>query len=203
MRSLRRYFLSGLLFMLPIGVTVWFLYYAFTTIDSLSYRFLLLFFHKSVLLEKDKYVFGFSLLVLMLLILGMGWLASNIFGRIFTRLVDKLFESVPVVNKIYHFIKQITKSFSLEGGNVFKQVVLIDYPHPGLKTLGFVANKFPDGLSGDNATKGKLAIFVPTSPTPMSGFVVLVDESDCIPLDMTIEEALRFYVSGGVLTRSS
>jgi uncharacterized membrane protein len=184
---------------LPIGVTVWFLYYAFTTVDSLSYKFLLLFFRKSVLLDREKYVFGFSLLVLLLLLTGIGWLVSNIFGRIITRLVDRFFETVPLVNKIYHFMKQVTGSFGIEGISPFKQVVLIDYPRPGLKALGFVSNEFPNGLSGDQASRGKLAVFIPTSPNPTSGFVVLVDESECIPLDMTVEEGLKFIVTGGAL----
>jgi uncharacterized membrane protein len=199
MVSLRRYLLRGILFVLPIGVTIWFLYYAITTIDAVSYQVLSLFFRKSTLLDKEQYVFGFSILVTLVLLLVIGWLVTNIFGRIVTRWIDRLFDSVPLVNKVYNFIKQITVSFGTQQGSAFKHTVLVDYPHPGMKAIGFVSNEFKDGLSGEERTKGKLAVFVPTSPNPTSGFVMLVDKADVIPLDMPVEEGLKFIVSGGAL----
>ncbi len=198
MANLQRYLLRGLIVVLPVGVTIWFLYFAVTKMDAISRSILSLFFRRSELLN-ERYVFGFSFLVVLILLMIIGWLATNIFGKILTGWVDRLFESVPLVNKIYNFAKQITTSFGTSGGGAFKRTVLVDYPHPGMKALGFVSNELKEGVFGSGTEGGKLAVFIPTSPNPTSGFVVIVDEADVVHLDMTVEEGLKFIVSGGTL----
>jgi uncharacterized membrane protein len=199
MVNLRRYFIRGLLFVLPIGVTIWFLVYAITAMDSFSYKILAFVFRSSSLLEKSQYTFGFSILVILCVVTFIGWLVTNIFGKIISGWIDLLFNAVPLVNKIYNFIKQITTSFGTTGGSAFKGTVLVDYPHPGMKAMGFISNHFVNGIAGDERTRGQVAVFVPTSPNPTSGFVVMVKEEDVIHLPMPVEDGLKFIVSGGAL----
>lgn len=206
MKSLRRYFLNGLLFVLPIGLTIWFLVYLVTSIDELLRNIFRLFVSGdsafAILLTTD-YVFGFSILVTIILLIVIGWLIRNVFGRLIRKWIDRLFESVPLVNKIYNFVKQVTTSLGKEGGGAFKRVVLVDYPHPGTKAIGFVSNEDLAGLLGKENSQGKVTVFVPTSPNPTSGFVIILDAAETIPLEMTVEEGLQFIISGGTLDISS
>ncbi len=202
MKSLRRYFLNGLLFVLPIGLTVWFLVYLVTSIDELLRNIFRLFVSDdsafAILLTTD-YVFGFSILVTIILLIVIGWLVRNVFGRLIRRWIDRIFDSVPLVNKIYSFVKQVTTSLGKGGGSAFKRVVLVDYPHPGTKAIGFVSNENMAAVLGEENSRDKIAVFVPTSPNPTSGFVIVVDAADAITLKMTVEEGLQFIISGGTL----
>jgi uncharacterized membrane protein len=198
MRSVRKYLISGLLFTLPVGLTIWFLVAVVAWVDGAFRKFFGFFFRDSPLFG-DEYVFGFSLVIVLLLLLGIGWLATNVMGKLLRLWIDTLFDSVPLVNKIYHFVKQVTSSLSKGGGTAFKRVVLVQYPHPKIHAIGFVSNEnFHYAGLGDKGGR-KLVVFVPTAPNPTSGFVLVVDEADCIPLEMPVEDGLKFIISGGTL----
>ena len=202
MASLRRYFINGLLFVLPIGLTLWFLVYLVSSVDEILRNLLSVFVSDTSpvgLLLSTNYVFGLSILVTVILLIVIGWLVRNVFGKMVRTSVDRLFEAVPLVNRIYHFVKQVTTSIGKGGGSAFKRVVLVDYPHPGTKAVGFVSNENLAGVMGKDACSGKIAVFVPTSPNPTSGFVIVVNVSDSIPVDMTVEQGLQFIISGGTL----
>ncbi len=202
MSTLRRYFVNGLLFVLPIGLTLWFLVYLVSSVDEILRNLLSVFVSETSsvgLLLSTNYVFGLSILVTVILLIVIGWLVRNVFGRLVRTWVDRLFDAVPLVNRIYHFIKQVTTSIGKGGGTAFKRVVLVDYPHPGTKAVGFVSNENLAGLMGTENCKGKISVFVPTSPNPTSGFVIVVNSSDAIPVDMTVDQGLQFIISGGTL----
>lgn len=206
MSVLRRYFINGLLFVLPIGLTLWFLFYLVSSVDEILRNLLSIFVSDSSpvgLLLSTNYVFGLSILVTVILLVVIGWLVRNVFGKLVRTSVDRLFDAVPLVNRIYHFIKQVTRSIGKGGGTAFKRVVLVDYPHPGTKAVGFVSNENLAGLMGKDNCQGKISVFVPTSPNPTSGFVIVVNASDAIPVDMTVEQGLQFIISGGTLEISS
>ena len=200
LKSLRRYFINGLLFLLPIGLTVWFLVLAVTKVDEISLNFLKIFLgEESILLKEENYVFGISLLITATLIYIIGWLATNYFGNLFTKWIDKIFEMVPLANKVYQFVKQITNTLNKGGGSAFQRVVLIEYHRKDLWVMGLVSNDSLEGILGEKAGAGKIAVFIPTSPNPTSGFVAMVDEKDTIPLDLSVEEGLKVVISGGSL----
>ncbi len=200
MRSIRKYLISGLLITLPVGLTTWFLIAVVAWVDGIFRKFFGFLFSESRLFG-DQYVFGFSIVVVMLFLLGIGWLASNVLGKLLRFWIDTLFESVPLVNKIYHFVKQVTTSLGKGGGGAFKRVVLVHYPYRDSLAVGFVSNEgFPCVDSGKQCKK--LVVFVPTAPNPTSGFVLLIDEDDCIPMDIPVEDGLKFIISGGTLDLS-
>lgn len=142
-------------------------------------------------------VAGFIIAMIAVVILG-AFLASFI-GRSLWRLVEKAFLRLPLIKQVYHPVRQITDFLLTKKDFQFNKVVALQYPRPGVWAIGLVTGK---GLSRVNESQKRefLTVFLPTSPTPFTGYVMLTPREETIELDMTIEEALRFTVSGGVIT---
>lgn len=183
-RNLRKKFLAGILVIVPIGITVWILAWIFNNIDSILQPAI-----KSIAGHPIPGV-GFGITIVLIYLAGV--IVSSVGGKAVLTFAESLVEKVPIVRQMYQGIKQILESFSTADRTSFMQVVLIEFPRKGLRTIGFITNESP------TKTGGKVInVFVPTVPNPMSGFLQIVDESEIIRTKMSVDDALKVIVSVG------
>lgn len=196
-RRFKKYFFSGLAVFLPfvltINVFVWFLNFS----ESIFGKFLKPFF----LENYDFYIWGFGIAVLVLLILFSGFLITNYFGRSVHRMTENLMMRIPIMGSIYPAFKEIARFlFKEEDGLAGKpqQVVLVEWPRVGLYTIGFLTNASPKVVC--NAVgKEMVNVLIPTVPNPLSGFIAILPRDTLVLLPMSVEEAIKVVVSGGVV----
>jgi uncharacterized membrane protein len=195
MKRLRRYLVAGLLVWLPLGVTI----FLFRILLGLMDKSLVLIprqYHPEVVLGVGIPGLGVILTILVLLLTGM--LTANIVGRKFHGGVESLLHRIPIARSIYSAAKNFTEIVFSESGKAFKKVLLVEYPRKGIYTLTFqTASNLGEvqGRTGEDV----VCCFVPTTPNPTSGFIIVVPKSDVIELDMTIDEAARMVMSLGVV----
>jgi len=205
---LRNKFLAGLALALPLIITFWILFSIYDLLHGWSKPVLA----QAVNLVNELYggivldindpnlatftnFIGFLFSVLA--ILGLGFMATNVIGVHFVTAVDKLLLRVPLVAVIYKPLKQVIDAFRGLGGTKqnFKRVVFIDYPVPGMRMLGFATGQFCDVSSG----KAMTCVLLPTAPSPMTGFLLVVDSEKVSDAPITIEEAMKMIISGGLV----
>lgn len=188
MTHIKKNIVRGLLAVVPLALTYFALKILYTTIDQQA-------------VKVAHRILGFSfpglglLLVLVSLYL-LGIIASNVVGKQIIRFVDRITSLIPFVKTTYRVGKQLSASFSLPKGQVFKRAVLVSYLKPGIWTIGFVTGTVIDRKNQDEEL---LKVFVPTPPNPMSGTMVVVSASDTRDPGWTIEEALNAVISGGII----
>lgn len=195
--KLKSYFLTGLLVLVPIALTLLVVRWLVRLMDNLL---------KSVLpmALRPEQIFGISvpgigLVATLLLILLVGVLTANIFGRSLVNFTEKLVDRIPFVKGIYTLFKQVSDTILNRDRGAFSKVVLIEYPRRGIWAVAFVTGVTQGEVQ--LITEKKLTnIFVPTTPNPTSGFYILVAEDDMIELSMTVEEAFKLIISGGMVT---
>lgn len=199
-RRLRNYFLSGLLVVTPIGVTIWIIWGIFNLFDS-WYR------HLSIHLNihqnlKDYYRYfpeygiGFFLTITLIILIGI--LAQLYIGKKMLGLIDQIFLRIPGISNLYNALKQITETFMGRRKQIFEQVVLFEYPRRGLYSLGFVTGH-DNNLIEPILNKPLVYVFVATTPNPTSGLFLIVPVEDLIPLDLGVEDAMKMIISGGMV----
>lgn len=195
--KLKKYFLTGLLVVVPITMTLLVVRWLFRFINSLLITIL-----PEVLRPEVLYgipVPGISLVATLLLILLVGILAANIFGRSLVTFSEELVDRIPFVKGIYTLFKQVADTVLKRDHGAFRKVVLIEYPRKGIWSVAFVTGKSSGEVQRVTA-EDLVNVFVPTTPNPTSGFYVLVPEKDLIVLKMTVEEAFKLIISGGMVT---
>jgi uncharacterized membrane protein len=183
-KVLRNYFLSGVLIIVPLIITYLVLRFLFVNVDGLL----------SPLINKliGYKIPGIGLLATLILIFLAGIFASSV---IFSRLVSygqSLFLRIPIIRTIYGPAKQLVESLTIEEKRAFKQVVLIQFPRRGVFTLGFITNRVY--LRNEEL----LVVFVPSTPTPFTGWTLLFKREEVIPLEISVEQGIEFFVSGGI-----
>jgi uncharacterized membrane protein len=197
---LRNKFLTGLLVILPAFITILLVRFSFGLFQNLfagPFAFL----SKILGLEKKVtyYLSGvLGLLSLLIITYLMGLVVTNVIGKKTIQLGEKLLSKVPLVWNIYHSSKQLLESISVSGKNAFRQVVLVEYPRKGIYTLGFLTSD-AGGEVQMLTEKETVNIFVPTTPNPTSGVLIIVPKEELIPLSMSIEEGIKVVVSGGMV----
>lgn len=194
----RRFFMTGLTALLPALLTLYLFYVVIIWI------------HERVGTQFNK-VFGISeqswrvfvgdaiaFLALLVLVWFAGFLIATYFGRMFFSQLDRAFRRVPVVRVVYPAVKQVCDFFLQETAIPFNRVVAIEYPRRGIRSIGFVTGH---GLSDlvDEDGERLMSVFVPTSPAPLTGFTIFVPRAEIQPLDLTVDEAAKLIVSGGVV----
>ncbi len=142
---------------------------------------------------------GIGLLATLVLILLVGLLTANIFGRSLVNFYERLVDRVPLVKGIYTLFKQVSDTVFSRDRNAFRKVVLIEYPRKGIWAVAFVTG-VSEGEVQEVTEKRLVNIFVPTTPNPTSGFYILVPQDEMIELKMTVEEAFKLVISGGMVT---
>jgi len=148
-----------------------------------------------LLLDFDREIPGAGIAVMVILIYLLGLLGANVLGKQVVRLGQSVLQHIPFVSTIYSPAKKLIESFSGEGADGFKRVVLIEYPRPKIWTIGFLT-----AMTTDEEGKGLALIYIPTAPTPQSGWVALVPVEDVYDCDLTLQQALNSVLSGGILS---
>ena len=187
--TLRNYFITGVVVLIPIGFTL----YLSKILIGISSNLIPKNLNPNHYLPFD--IPGVEILISILLITIVGGLSLSFFGRRILKLIDDLFKRIPFLRTVYSAIVQMTETFSKKGDNK-KSVVLIEYPRKGVWAVGF-ATKENTGEMAEKTNKKLINIFVPTTPNPTSGFLLMFPIEDVIYLNMTFEEASKFIVSAG------
>ncbi len=195
-RRLERYFLTGIIVLLPIAVVVYLGVWIWNTSD-VFFLALLRLLGVEVPPWLTPLLPALGLLSTSALILLAGMLAGHWLGRQMLVGLEHLVNLVPLVRDVYNAVKQISSSFFTRPEVHFSRAALVEYPRRGSYALCFVVQKVEDRLQP--LPPGHTVVVVPTSPVPASGFVIVVPEEDLIPLDIKVEDALRFVVSAGFL----
>jgi uncharacterized membrane protein len=190
---MKKYLLAGLLVLVPLGITVWVLHFIITSLDQ------------TILLLPDAWrpkwdgatIPGMGIIFAFLLLFITGVIASNVFGKQLVKAWESIVNRIPVVGGIYKSIKQLTDPVLSENGQAFSKAVLVEFPHAGSHTVAFLTNK----VDGEIATKlgeTQVSVYVPTTPNPTSGYMLILPKSKVHELNMSVDQALKYVVSMGV-----
>ncbi len=184
MKQIKKIFLTGLLTLLPLAVTFYLLFWMITGMDSLAKHVITAF--------TDFYVPGLGFISTVVIIFLVGLFSNNFLGKWFIRQFERVLSRVPIVKTIYGSISDIQKTFTNNPAKRFSQVVLIDYPLKGTKSMGFIAS--------DEVLLNKekrVSVFVPTTPNPTNGFLLFLDKEDITMLDIPVDTAIKMIISMG------
>jgi uncharacterized membrane protein len=194
---MRKYFITGLLILVPLAITLWVLNLIIGTMDQ------------SLLLLPEKWrpepqLFGIHIpglgTILTLVIIFLTGLATrNFIGKQVVHAWEALLTRIPVVNSIYSSVKQVSDTLFSSSGNAFRKAVLVQYPRQGSWTIAFVTG-VPGGDVRNHLQGDYVSLYVPTTPNPTSGFFLMMPRADTIELDMNVDEALKYIVSMGVVS---
>ena len=193
--TLRNYFITGVVVLIPIGFTL----YLSKILIGISSNLIPKNLNPNHYLPFD--IPGIEILISILLITVVGGLSLSFFGRRILKLIDDLFKRIPFLRTVYSAIVQMTETFSKKDDNK-KSVVLVEYPRKGVWAVGF-ATKENTGEMAEKTDKKLINVFVPTTPNPTSGFLLMFPIEDVIYLNMTFEEASKFIVSAGTSSKQS
>lgn len=196
MLKLRKWLVAGLLVIVPVAITIAVLRWI---IDTLDQTLLIL----PQAWHPDRvfgiHIPGFGVLLTLAILLVVGAAASNFVGKRLVGLGDKIVARIPVVRSIYSSVKQVSDTLFSESGNAFRVAVLVQWPRTDVWTIGFVTGT--PGGDVVNYLRGEeyLSVYVPTTPNPTGGYFVMLRKSDCIELKMSVDDALKYVVSMGVV----
>jgi uncharacterized membrane protein len=189
---------AGILILIPVAVTVFILVQIFRFMDGIFAPVVSRVLGRALGAEAPVHIPGLGLLLTLLLILLIGWLSTNVAGRRLLRSGERVLLRLPVAKSIYGATKGILEALSKDQAEAFKRVVVVEYPKKDVFAIGFVTGGARWG--GINERLGDLLlVFVPTTPNPTSGFLLLVPRGEAIDLPITVEEGVRMVVSGGIL----
>ena len=189
--KLRNYFFTGVVVLIPIGFTL----YLTKILINLSSRLIPSEINPNTYLHFE--IPGLEIMLTIIFITIVGGLSLSFFGRKFLQIIDDLFKRIPILRTIYSAIGQMTETFTQKSDNKNKKsVVLVEYPKKGTWAVGF-ATKENKGKIKNKLNRDLVNVFVPTTPNPTSGFLLMYPKEDLIYLDMTFEEASKFIVSAG------
>ena len=188
---MKKYIITGLLIWIPLAITLWVLNLLVTSLDQTLQ-----------VLPPDwqprYHVPGLGVLLTVVVVFATGVFASNFLGKRVIGLWEGILRRIPVVNSIYGGVKQVSDTLFSPGGEAFRKALLIQYPHAGSWTIAFQTGQ--PGGDVPNHRKGEyVSVYVPTTPNPTSGFFLMLAKADVIELDMTVDEALKYVISMGVV----
>ena len=195
MGTMRKYFITGLLILVPLAITAWVLHAVISTMDQ------------SLLLLPAQWrpenLFGFKIpglgaVLTVLIIFVTGLLTKNFIGKYIVSLGEKALHHIPIVSSIYSSVKQVSDTLFSSSGNAFSKALLIQYPREGSWTIAFLTGK-PGGAVAQHLNGEYLSVYVPTTPNPTSGYFLMIPKKDAIELDMSVDTALKYVVSMGVV----
>ena len=194
---LRRYFVSGLLVLLPIWVTFLLVHFFIQALDN----------SLSLLPAKWQpdglvgfHIPGLGVIIVFVVIVVTGMLAANIIGRRLVSFWDKIISRIPLVRSIYNAVKQVSETLFSSQGQSFRKVFLVEYPRAGMWTLGFQTGAGCEEVVQHLQTSELVTLFIPTTPNPTSGYLVMVPRANAFELKMSVEDGLKFVISLGVMS---
>ncbi|HTQ73394.1 MAG TPA: DUF502 domain-containing protein [Burkholderiales bacterium] len=193
---MKKILITGLLIWIPLAITIWVLELIVSTMDQ------------SLLLLPPQYqpqallgyqIPGIGALLTVIVVFITGALASNILGQRLLLFWEGLLGRIPVVKTIYSSVKQVSDTLFAPGGQAFSKALLVQYPREGSWTIAFLTGR-PGGDVANHLKGDYLSVYVPTTPNPTSGFFLMMPRADVIELDMTVDEALKYVISMGVVS---
>jgi uncharacterized membrane protein len=193
-KRFKKYFFSGLAVFLPMGLTIYVFIWVLNFAESIFGRYLRPFF----LDYYDFYFWGLGIIVLLLIILFCGFLVTNYFGRQLQATTEKLMLRIPLMANIYPAFKEIAKFIFRDKKARVERVVLVEWPRKGCYSIGFLTNTAPKQVT-EKLNLKLVNVLIPTVPNPLTGFVIMFPEAEVISLPITVEEAVKIIVSGGVV----
>lgn len=196
MSYLRRYFISGLLVWLPIWVTILVIKFLVEMLDTVL-LFLPAGYQPDALF--GMHIPGIGLLLILVIIFGTGMVAANFLGKRLVSIWDAFVNRIPLVRTIHAGVKQVLQTLFAPGGQSFRKVFLVEYPRQGIWTIAFQTGDAMPMTETPLDNNELINLYVPTTPNPTSGFLLIVPKKDAIELDMKVEQALKFVISLGVV----
>lgn len=192
MRTLRRTFVAGLLVWVPLAVTIWVIRFLVTTMDGVLPEWMI-----PDVIER-QHIPGAGLIAVLLLVLATGVLVANFIGERLVRLWEMLLARIPIVRTIYSSVKQVSDTILSPNGQAFRKAVLVQYPREGSWTIAFLTGAPGPGVI-EHLPGEHVSVYVPTTPNPTSGFFLLMPKRDVVELAMSVDAALKYIVSMGVV----
>ena len=192
---MKKYFITGLLIWIPLVITIWVLK---LVVDVLDQSLLLLPMGWQTENWLGIHIPGLGTLLTLLIIFVTGVFATNFFGAQLVELWHEILHRIPVVNSIYSSVKQISDTLFSSSGQAFRKALLVQWPTPGMWTIAFLTGT-PGGGVAEHLPPDCLAVYVPTTPNPTGGYFVIVARKDAIELDMSVDQALKYIISMGVV----
>ena len=193
---MRKYFITGLLILVPFAITAWVLNAVISTMDQ------------SLLILPERWqprtLFGFDIpgmgtILTIAIVFVTGVLANNLIGNYLVRLWERLLHRIPVVSSLYGSVKQVSDTLFSSSGNAFRKAVLIPYPHAESHTIAFLTGT-PGGDVKNHLQGDYVSVYVPTTPNPTSGYLEIVPVDKLTPTDWSVDEAMAFIISGGAVS---
>lgn len=199
MAAIRRWLLAGLLVLVPLAITFWVLEWIVATLDQT-----LLILPEAWQPKKliGFYIPGFGVLLAFFGVLLIGAVTSNFLGRRLMSWWDLLLNRIPIVRSIYSSVKQVSDTLFSENGNAFRKALLVQWPREGVWTIGFQTGS-PGGDVANHLPGDYVSVYVPTTPNPTGGYFVMLKREHCIELKMSVDEALTYVISMGVVVPGS
>lgn len=192
---MKKYFLTGLVVLIPLAITVWVLKTIINTMDQ-TLLLLPLAYQPKTLLGFD--IPGLGTLLTLAIIFLTGVLAANFFGRQLLLAWESLLNRIPVVKSIYSSVKQVSDTLFSSSGQAFRKALLIQYPHAGSWAIAFQTG-VPSPEVAAHLVGEHVSVFLPTTPNPTSGFFMMLPKDQTVELNMSVDEALKYIVSMGVV----
>lgn len=197
--DMKRYFITGLLIWVPLGITVWVLKFLIGTMDQ-SLLLLPSSVHPEALF--GVHIPGIGTLLTLLVVFVSGLLTTNIIGQRLLIFWEGVLWRIPVVKSIYYGVKQVSDTLFSSQGEAFRKALLVQYPRQGSWTIAFMTGQ-PGGDVANHLKGEYVSVYVPTTPNPTSGFFLMMPKSDVIELDMSVDAALKYIISMGVVSPDS
>ena len=195
MSAVRKWLLAGLLVLVPLIITLWVLEWVVSTLDKTLHIL-------PFAWQPDQWlgvhIPGLGVIFALAVVLGIGALASNIIGNKLVHWWHALLHRIPVVRSIYSGVKQVSDTLFSEKGNAFRKALLVQWPREGVWTIAFLTGT-PGGDVARHLGGDYLSVYVPTTPNPTGGYFVMLPKADCIELSMSVDEALTYVISMGVI----
>ena len=191
---LRKYFLSGLAVFLPLVFAIYVFIWILNFMESLLGRYLRPFFIE----YYDFYLWGLGILILLLVVLFCGFCVTHYFGKVIHRVTERIVLRIPLLGSIYPAFREIAGFLFREHASNIQQVVMVEWPCKGMYMIAFLTNKTAERIAV-KAGRKMSNVMIPHVPNPLVGFVVMVPDEDIVPLPISIEEAVKIIVSGGVI----
>ena len=200
---LRQYFITGLLVWMPMGVTVLVLLWLVRVLDSIAVGVLsavqAVLPGMGPLADRLRHIPGLGVILVAIVILGTGLFVANMAGQWAVRQWDRLMARIPVVRSIYSSVKQVSDTLLSGSGQAFSRALLVQYPRQGIWTIAFLTGS-PSGEAAQLLAGDFVSVYVPTTPNPTSGFFLMLPRADVVELNMSVDEALKYVISMGVVT---
>ncbi|SFE78264.1 DUF502 domain-containing protein [Roseivivax sediminis] len=198
MTGLRASFLTGIVVIAPVGLTVWLIWTVIGWIDGFVLPLV------PSRLDPEQYIGinlrGIGVIFFLLFTVFVGWVAKGIIGRSLIRWAESLVAQLPIVRSVYGGVKQIAETVFVQSERSFEKACLIEYPRRGIWAIGFISTDTRGEVAQKAVTGGGLiSVFVPTTPNPTSGFLLFFPAEDVIELDMSLEDAAKLVISAGLV----